>query len=109
MSFHAASLRQNPTDAEQRLWYLLRGRRFFGLKFRRQKPIGPYIVDFCCVEKMLVIELDGGQHQSRGEYDCRRTAYLESIGFRVIRFWNNEVLGQTDVVLEEIRKACRIS
>ncbi|MGE6170711.1 endonuclease domain-containing protein [Aeromonas media] len=98
-------LRTEATLAEQKLWFLLRNRRFEGLKFRRQFPIGPYIVDFICLEQRLVIEVDGSQHnQPEGQQqDEVRTAYLNGEGFRVIRVWNNEVLGQMDGVLAFIR------
>nr|WP_315984985.1 endonuclease domain-containing protein [Pseudomonas mendocina] len=77
--------------------------RLLGLKFKRQKPIGPYIVDFICTERWLVIELDGGQHQLQTEYDQQRERYLESRGYRVLRFWNHQVLAETEAVLEQIR------
>jgi len=98
---HAKALRKHPTDAEQRLWRHLRAKRFFGLKFKRQKPVGPYIADFVCIEHRLVIEADGGQHG--GEYDEKRDQWFREHGFRVLRFWNNEVLGDTEAVLERIR------
>jgi very-short-patch-repair endonuclease len=97
----AKFLRANQTEAEQRLWYHLRARRFMGLKFKRQKPIGSYIADFVCMEYGLVIEVDGGQHG--GESDRRRDAWFREHGFTVLRFWNNEVLGETAAVLERIR------
>ncbi|MBP8884021.1 endonuclease domain-containing protein [Ectopseudomonas oleovorans] len=100
---HAKRLRHEMTDAEQRLWYYLRAHRFLGLKFKRQKPIGPYIVDFICTERWLVIELDGGQHQLQTEYDQQRERYLETRGYRVLRFWNHQVLAKTEAVLEQIR------
>lgn len=89
----ARKLRRNQTDAERKLWYLLRDRRFCGFKFRRQQPIGPYVVDFICFEKGLVVELDGAQHgtDEAVAYDVKRTAFLESQGLRVMRFWNHEV------------------
>ena len=90
----AKLLRKKMTDAELHLWYHLRGHRFLGLKFKRQKPIGPYIVDFVCLEKDLVIELDGGQHSEAIAYDDIRSAWLASQGLRVLRFWNHEVLGK---------------
>ncbi|CAD5107665.1 endonuclease domain-containing protein [Zestomonas carbonaria] len=102
---NAKRLRSNMTDAEARIWYYLRGHRFMGLKFRRQKPVGPYIVDFVCLERFLVIELDGGQHQEQAERDRTRDRYLQARGFRVLRFWNHEVLGETEAVLEAIRLA----
>jgi len=101
----AKAFRSQQTDAEQRLWYFLRGHRFLGLKFKRQKPVGSYIVDFICHESNLIVELDGGQHAEQLDYDAQRTAFLNAQGFRVLRFWNNEVLQQTEAVLEAIRQA----
>ena len=98
---NAKALRSNMTDAERRLWYLLRAHRFSGYKFKRQIPIGRYIVDFVCLAERLVIEVDGGQHAG-SESDLRRDQWLEDQGFRVLRFWNNEVLNNTDGVLEVI-------
>jgi len=99
----ARKLRAAQTDAETRLWFYLRGRRFAGHKFRRQYPVGPYIVDFICLQQSLVIEVDGGQHAERIHEDAKRTAYLESQGLRVLRFWNNDVLGNMEGVLLTIR------
>ncbi len=101
MKNFANELRKNQTDAERHLWYYLRSRRFQGYKFRRQYFIESYIVDFICLEKKLVIELDGGQHNLNEviEYDKKRTDFLISKGFEVLRFWNNEVLNQTNDVL----------
>jgi len=101
---NAKRLRSHMTDAETRLWYHLRGHRFLGLKFKRQKPIGPYIVDFVCLEHFLVIELDGGQHL-QNEYDQKRDQLLRQYGYRVLRFWNHDVLNDTQSVLEAIRLA----
>ena len=100
----ARTLRKNLTETEVSLWKHLRGRQLNGHKFRRQHPIGPYIVDFVCLEKHLVIEVDGGQHNDtrRENYDNIRTAWLESQGFQVIRFWNNQVLTSLDAVKESI-------
>ncbi len=98
----AKTLRQQMTDAERRLWRHLRDRRLGGWKFRRQYPVGPYIVDFICLEKNLVIEVDGGQHAENEEQDIKRSAYLNKMGFRVFRCWNNEVLQETESVLETI-------
>jgi len=98
----ARNLRKNLTDAEKRLWYNLRDRQLGGWKFRRQHVIGPFIVDFVCLEKKLVIELDGGQHAEMEAQDQKRTDYLIRKGFRVMRFWNNEVLQETEAVLETI-------
>ncbi|MCW8125311.1 endonuclease domain-containing protein [Microbulbifer halophilus] len=99
----ARDLRTNSTEAEKRLWYYLRARRFMGLKFRRQQPIGSYIVDFLCLDLKLIIELDGGRHSEQGAYDRRRDTWLQNQGFRVLRFWNNQVLSETPAVLEAIR------
>ncbi len=101
----ARTLRKQATDAEQHLWKRLRSRQLDGHKFRRQTPVGPYVVDFLCLEHRLVIELDGGQHADRQEKDQARSARLAGWGFRVLRFWNHEVLGNTEGVLEEIRDA----
>lgn len=94
----ARSLRKLPTDAEALLWFHLRDRRMANHKFRRQRPIGPYFADFACIEAKLIIELDGGQHVEAAVYDADRTRFMEEQGFRVLRFWNNEVLMQTDAV-----------
>ena len=95
----ARSLRSGMTDAEKLLWQHLRNRQLQGCKFRRQHPVGPYIVDFICLDKMLVIELDGGQHAMTIDYDKKRTRYLEANGYTVMRFWNNEILQHQDSVL----------
>jgi very-short-patch-repair endonuclease len=97
---HTTTLRQNPTEAETRLWSRLRGRRLNDHKFRRQVPIGPYIVDFLCVEQRLIVEADGSQHNE--EIDALRTAFLEARGYRVIRFWNQDILARTEDVLATI-------
>jgi very-short-patch-repair endonuclease len=101
-------LRVNLTDAERHVWYRLRDRRLYGLKFRRQVPIGPFVADFVCREHSLVVELDGGQHASAVESDDRRAAWLERHGWRVIRFWNNEALENLDGVLWSIAVACGV-
>jgi very-short-patch-repair endonuclease len=85
----AQELRNNATDAERKLWHHLNRRQLLGFKFSRQIPVGPYICDFLCREQCLVIEVDGGQHEN--SRDARRTAYLKNEGYRVIRFWNNEL------------------
>ncbi len=95
-------LREDATDAERKLWHHLRRKQVGGLRFRRQYPLGPCIVDFVCLPARLVIEVDGGQHAEQAERDRMRTAWLESQGFRVIRFWNNEVLGNVEGVLHVI-------
>jgi len=97
----ARQLRHDQTDAERLLWRHLRARRLGGHKFRRQCPIGGYIVDLLCLERRVVVEIDGGQH-SASLYDRRRTSDLESMGMIVIRFWNVDVLLRTDAVLGEI-------
>ena len=94
----ARDLRKSSTKAERALWSQLRDRQLDGHKFRRQQPIGPYIVDFFCLERNLVVEVDGGQHAP--EVDERRTAFLEGAGYRVLRFWNEEVLESMDGVLQ---------
>lgn len=106
---NARHLRNNLTDAEKLLWYHLRRRQFGNLRFRRQAVIGLYIVDFVCFEKQLVIELDGGQHVVQQCRDAERTTWLESQGFTLIRFWNDEVLGMTEAVLEQIDTAVNSS
>jgi very-short-patch-repair endonuclease len=100
----ARKLRKNQTDAEALLWSRLKNRQLAGLKFRRQKLIEQYIVDFACTEKKIVIELDGSQHllELNKQKDAFRTAILESKGYKVIRFWDNEVLNNTQGVLEKI-------
>ena len=103
MNSIARQLRKHQTEAEARLWYFFRDRRFLGFKFRRQYKIGSYVVDFCCIERMLVVEIDGSQHSLQKVQDEKRTAYLEQMGYRVVRFWNHEVLQQTKTVLEAIR------
>lgn len=102
----ARQLRKNPTDVERFLWLRLQKRQIAGCKFRRQQPLGPYIVDFVCFETRVIIEVDGGQHSERRKYDSARGHWLESQGFRVLRFWNNQVLGEIEAVLEVIAKAC---
>ncbi|MDD2893698.1 MAG: endonuclease domain-containing protein, partial [Halothiobacillaceae bacterium] len=98
----ARELRRQQTDAEQLIWGLLRNRRLKNTKFRRQYPIGSYILDFYCAEHVLAIELDGGQHSEQQAYDAKRDQYLSSRGLRVLRFWNNQVLQETETVLTAI-------
>jgi very-short-patch-repair endonuclease len=105
-SSRARELRKTPTDAETRLWSRLRRRQLGGFRFRRQQPIGLYIVDFFCPEAKLVIEVDGGQHAENAA-DEARTRWIEKRGYRIIRFWNNDVLGNTDGVLLSILDALR--
>jgi very-short-patch-repair endonuclease len=101
----ARGLRQNMTDAEQKLWYRLRNRQLNGHKFRRQHEIDLYIIDFVCSEAMLIIELDGGQHVEQVGYDEHRTRHLQAKGYRVPRFWNNETLTNIESVLKVILEA----
>ena len=98
----ARQLRQRSTDAETALWHELRNRQLLGYRFKRQHPIGPYIVDFVCLEQKLVVELDGGQHLESVEYDKERSSYLNDMGLTVARFWNNQVLAEMDGVKEAI-------
>ncbi len=105
---YAKDLRRRSTDAEQILWSHIRAKRLEGLKFRRQHPIGKYIVDFICLERKIVIELDGGQHTEpeKREYDRERDNWLEKEGYRVLRFCDNDVLLNIRGVLEVIREDC---
>jgi len=99
----AKNLRNQMTEAEKFLWYMLKAKNFYGFKFRRQAPIGKYIVDFVCYDRKLIVEIDGGQHASLvKEQDEVRDQWLEKEGFTVLRFWNNEVLGNRNGVLERI-------
>ena len=103
----ARHLRKNQTDAERIIWRELRRLKLHGTHFRRQVPIGPYIADFICHSAKLVVELDGGQHNEPEDiaYDRRRTAWLGTQGYRVLRFWNNDVTGNAEGVLTAIRNA----
>ena len=101
----ARGLRKDPTEAERLLWRHLRLRQLGGHKFRRQQPLGPYIVDFVCLEKRLIVEVDGGQHAAQLAKDAQRAAWLEAAGFRVLRFWNTAVLQETEAVWETIKAA----
>ncbi len=104
----ARALRNEPTDCERKLWQFLRLRQLDGFRFRRQVPIGRYIADFACIEAKLIIELDGGQHQDSAR-DLSRDAELIALGYCVLRFWNNQVLQETEAVLEEILRVLRAS
>jgi very-short-patch-repair endonuclease len=95
------------TDAERVLWREVRAHRFSGFKFKRQEPLGVYVVDFVCYEARLIIELDGGHHANQQEADAERTRWLESSGFRVVRFWNNDVLSNIAGVMQEIKRQIR--
>jgi len=103
----ARKLRRRPTDAEVRPWSRLRRHQLDGRRFRRQVPIGPYVADFVCLDARLIVEVDGGQHDEAR--DGARTAWLKSQDFNVVRFWNNDVLGNTEGVVEAIRDALRAS
>lgn len=98
----ARGLRKYPTDAEQRLWQKLRRGQIAGMKFRRQQPIGPFFVDFVCFEQRVIVEVDGGHHAQRASYDIDRTRWLEAQGYRVLRFWNGDVLANIDAVAQVI-------
>jgi very-short-patch-repair endonuclease len=100
----ARALRHSPTDAEKLLWFRLRNRQLLALKFRRQHPIGGYFADFACLEIGLVIELDGGQHGEQEAYDGKRARKMRELEFQTLRFWNHEVLLETDAVMERIRQ-----
>src|SRR5262245_28812990 len=101
----ARKLRKDLTDTERFVWGKLRNRRFAQFKFRRQVPLGAFIVDFICFQNRLIVELDGGQHTLQREYDAQRTAWLEAQGFQLIRFWNHDVLTDWDAVEEAIWQA----
>ena len=104
----AKQLRQEQTPAERKLWSRLRRKQLHGFKFRRQHPIGRFVVDFCCVSQALVIEVDGDNHSVQEEYDQERTAWLEGRGYRVIRFSNRLVEHQINAVLDEIARVCGV-
>eukprot|EP01136_Pigoraptor_vietnamica_P003769 Opistho-1_new@33414 len=103
ISPHAARLRRDRTGAEDRFWQAVRNRQLDGFKFRFQHSLGPFVADFACLEAMLIVELDGGQHSE--VRDVRRTAYLEAKGFRVLRFWNHDVLENLEGVLTVVGDA----
>ncbi len=98
-------LRHHMTDAENKLWQVLRSHRLEAIHFRRQHAIGQYVVDFCAPRQKLIIELDGGQHLEQQEYDAERSAYLESKGYRIVRFWNNDVFDNLDGIVSVILEA----
>ena len=102
----AKELRRNSTDAERLLWRHLKAKQLEGLKFRRQEQIGQFIADFVCYERGMIIEADGGQHALEKEKDAERTQWLNSQGFTVLRFWNNEILTNIGGVLEVVRLRC---
>ena len=103
ISEHASQLRRNRTDAEEKFWQTVRNRQVGGFKFRFQHSLLPYVADFTCLDAMLIVEIDGGQHSE--ERDARRTAFLESQGFEILRFWNNDVLTNLDGVIHVVREA----
>ena len=103
----AKALHRNMSLAEAKLWKHLRAHRVGDVHFRNQHAIGNYIVDFCAPRKKLIIEVDGSQHIEQKEYDNERTAFLEAKGYRVLRFWNNDVMNNTDAVLEVICNVLR--
>lgn len=100
----ARRLRQQPTEAERRLWYHIRDRRLDGWRFRREHPIHPYYADFACPEAALIIELDGSQHQDQRHYDAQRDAHLQQHGYQVLRFTNNEIFDNLEAVLQTIQQ-----
>ncbi|MCU4543021.1 endonuclease domain-containing protein [Acinetobacter bereziniae] len=105
---YAKSMRHDATDAEHLMWQILRAQRFMNLKFRRQHVTEPYIVDFYCHELSLVVELDGGQHNTDVGVACDngRTQFLEALGLKVIRYWNDDVLNRSEVILEDFLNIC---
>ena len=102
----ARNLRKNSTIQERRLWNLLKNRQFHNLKFKRQQPIGDYIVDFICKDAKIIIEIDGGQHNEPEniEYDKSRTEYLNTLGYKIIRFWNNEIYENIEGAILRLKK-----
>jgi very-short-patch-repair endonuclease len=100
----ARRMRKEMTDAERAVWMKVRGKQL-GYGFRRQHPIGNFIVDFVCIERGIIVELDGGQHSEQADYDAQRTAWLEGQGYRVLRFWNHEALTELDAVVDVIARA----
>lgn len=102
LRYRARELRNNATDAERALWRALRGRQLDGFRFRRQVPIGGYIADFACQQAKLIVELDGGQHAEQTQYDALRTAALQLLGYRVLRYWNDDALLRSRDVVADI-------
>ena len=105
MNHFAKVLRRKGTDAERLLWSRLRNRQLAGYRFRRQRPIGNYVCDFVCLSDRVVVELDGSQHVDQADYDARRDSFLRANGYRVLRFWNGDVMDRLDAVLETIFQA----
>ena len=108
---NAGELRKNMTDQERKIWNIIRSRQFYGYRFLRQYVVGNYIVDFICREKNIVIEIDGGQHNQKSdiEYDNARTNYLNSRGYKVIRFWNNEIDNDLTGVFYKLKEIFKIN
>ena len=106
----ARTLRKNSTPQERKMWSILRNHKFYGLEFKRQYPVGGYIVDFICREKHIIIEIDGGQHNEEVniESDSKRTEYLNSRGYKVYRFWNNDIDNNIEGVYQALFKICGI-
>ena len=102
-------MRKRQTEAEAKLWSRIRDHRFNNIHFRRQHAIGHYVVDFCAPRQKLIIEVDGSQHLGQVEYDNQSTAYLQSLGYQVLRFWNHDVMNRIDAVLEEIFQVFKVS
>ncbi|OLA73379.1 MAG: hypothetical protein BHW62_07175 [Acinetobacter sp. CAG:196_36_41] len=107
---NARELRNNMTNQERKLWAMLKNKSFYGFKFRRQYPIGNYIVDFICCSEKIIIEIDGGQHNNSEniEYDEQRTRYLESRGYRVLRFWNSEINENISGVYKKLQQEFKV-
>ena len=101
---NARNLRNESTGAEQLLWNCLRGRQIEGFRFRRQVPIAGFIADFVCPQAKLIVELDGSQHQQQGEYDAERSRILATLGYRVLRYWNNAVMQELENVVADIHR-----
>jgi very-short-patch-repair endonuclease len=105
----ARRLRRDMTEAEKKLWRRIRDQQIGGHKFRKQMPIGPYVADFCCLAQHLIVEVDGGQHAEPSEAELRRNRFLAAEGYRIVRFWNNDVLGNIEGVLWKIAEALRVA
>ncbi len=108
MQNNAKNLRQNQTNAEDALWYYLRAKRLCGLKFKRQVPIGHYIVDFMCFDRKVIVELDGSQHLSQKSYDKRRDEWFQAQGYQILRFNNIEFFENKEAVVEKIAEKCTL-
>ncbi|MEI6234852.1 MAG: endonuclease domain-containing protein [Planctomycetota bacterium] len=106
---YARDLRKDMTPTETKLWAALRDRRYVQLKFRRQRTIGPFIADFCCLEKKVIVELDGDSHAGKEDYDSARQKWLENDGWTVLRFWDSDVYGDIEGVIQAVFNACCLS